>query len=114
MALPEMVSLEGIQGLVDQLQLKILGSLGSKNASTQADLQRDWRKIKIAIGNYTVLSKAEDRKRLGHLIHAQLDGLGLEGSVPGPISVKEEEEKIRKDPEAGKTQKKPPPNWIPY
>ena len=56
-----------------------------------------------------MLSKAEDRKRLGHLIYAQLDGLGLEGSVPGPISVKEEEEKIRKDPEAGKTQKKAPP-----
>jgi hypothetical protein len=105
-----MVSLEDIQGLVDQLRLKILAS---KNASTQVNWQDDWRIIKRAIRGSTGLSSAKDRKRLGNLIFERLDSLSLEGSEPGPISVKGEEDKIRKDPKAGKRQKQSI-TWFPY
>ncbi len=94
-----MTSQDDIQNLVTQAEKKIV-------AGNSIGAEADWIEIKKAIGHYTRLTNSTDRQRLGHLIHARLDNLGLEGEEPGPIIVDIEEKKILNDPGAWKTPKK--------
>ncbi len=60
-----------------------------------------WRtKLKDAIGEYDGMSDDGDRARLGHHIHAMLDGMGLQ-VVPLPINLAAEEATVRQNPQAG-------------
>ena len=68
--------------------------------------RRIWRKsLKAAIGEYDGMSDDGDRERLGHLVHAMLDEMGLQ-ATSSPINLAAAEATIHQDKQAGKEPQK--------